>query len=304
MSSKALPKAVRAFAPAKINWALTIRRRRDDGFHDIDTVFQTIGVGDELLCRRRRAPECRITCDAPAVPTGGENLIARAWSLMAREYAGRVAGLDVKLKKRVPMGAGLGGGSSDAAAALAAVNRLYGLGVRRGRLEELAGELGSDCAFFVRGGTALGEGRGEKLQRLENRLPALWLVVVFPGFASATAQAYAHVRPTDWTGPEPVMRAARAIEDGQADVLQKSLTNIFSKVVFDRDSRYKSVQDHMRDSGLINPLLSGSGSALFSVCAERELAQRACASLSRLFPWVALTRMRRSGVTVTESIKF
>ena len=97
---------VRVFAPAKINWILTIRSRRPDGYHDLDTVFQALNWGDELICRRLRVPRCRLLCDAPGVPLGDDNLVARAWRLLREAFGGRVGGLEVRLLKRIPVGAG------------------------------------------------------------------------------------------------------------------------------------------------------------------------------------------------------
>jgi 4-diphosphocytidyl-2-C-methyl-D-erythritol kinase len=295
-AQQSLPRSVRVFAPAKINWALTIRRKREDGFHDIDTVFQAVGIGDELLCRRVREATCRILCDDPAVPTGPENLIARAWALLRREHPERVGGVEVRLTKVIPMGAGLGGGSSDAAAALAAVDRLYGLGLSPTQRERHAALLGSDCAFFVRGGTALGSGRGELLRRIPNRLPRLWVVIVWPGFASLTGPAYAGITSADWRDGTAVQRAADAIQCGDLSVLQKSLTNVFSKVVLGGNSGYKFVQEHMRSCGLDSPLLSGSGAAMFAICTDRPGALLARAQLRKFFPWVAAVPLRRTGV--------
>ena len=169
--TKTVVKGLRLFAPAKINWVLTIERKRPDGYHDIHTVFQAISFGDELTCRPADEDACLIQCNDPAVPSGPDNLVARAWLRLRQAFPERVRGLTVQLDKRVPAGAGLGGGSSDAAATLVAVNRIYGLGLRTAQLEAHAAALGSDCAFFIRGGTAQADGRGERLTPLRGHLP-------------------------------------------------------------------------------------------------------------------------------------
>ena len=289
---------VRVIAPAKINWALTIRRRREDGFHDIDTVFQTISLTDELICRPARKPRCSIRTDNPEVPIGPENLIARAWELLRRRLGARVGGMDVELIKRIPMGAGLGGGSSDAAAALLAVDRLWGLGLRAAELEASAAELGSDCAFFIRGGTAQACGRGERLTPIPNRLPPRWMVVVFPGFPSSTAQAYGRANPSHWEGPERVERVARALANGDPAQLEQSSCNVFSELVSDAEIRYKHVYQLTREVRLTGAMLSGSGSSIFAFASSSAHARDACRELRRRYPQTYVVRPRRVGVRV------
>lgn len=289
---------VRIFAPAKINWVLTIERKREDGFHDIHTVFQALSWGDELVCRPLPDAACRITCDDPAVPTGPDNLVAKAWRRLAEVYPGRVGGIDVRLIKRIPAGAGLGGGSADAAAALLAVSRLFRLRLTQTELERHAGALGSDCAFFVRGGAALGSARGERLEPLESRLPALALVVVFPGFTSPTAEAYRRVRPEHWENGRASARVAEAIRRGDVAALQKASRNVFNEIAIATDMRYKMLQDVMKKEGLAHPLLSGSGSAVFAYARDAAHAAGACRRLRQLYPVAVSARLRRRGVGI------
>jgi 4-diphosphocytidyl-2-C-methyl-D-erythritol kinase len=287
--------AIRLFAPAKINWALTIRGRRADGYHDLDTVFQALDWGDELVCRRSERDDCQIECDAPGVPTGPENLVWRAWRLMRETFPGRVGGLAVRLIKRVPAGAGLGGGSSDAVAALRAVDRLYGLRLGCARLEELAAGLGSDCPFFVRGGTALAGGRGERLRPIVNRLGATWLVVAWPGFPSSTAEAYRRVGPEHYEDGRRVARVAEALESGNLDKLFENMHNCFSTLVFMSDLRYKRLQEYIIRERLRHPMLSGSGSAMFAFADDGAHGRRAAERLRQCFPVVQVARPRRQG---------
>jgi 4-diphosphocytidyl-2-C-methyl-D-erythritol kinase len=289
---------VRVFAPAKINWILTIRGRRPDGYHDLDTVFQALNWGDELICRRLRVPRCRLLCDAPGVPLGDDNLVARAWRLLREAFGGRVGGLEVRLLKRIPVGAGLGGGSSDAVAALRAVDRLYGLGLSADRLAAFAARLGSDCPFFVRGGAALATGRGERLRPLVNRLPPVWLVLVFPGFPSSTAEAYRRVRPVHYRDGSRARRLAAALEQGRLGRLQKLTYNAFSLLVSEVDIRYKVLQDYIIRERLSGPLLAGSGSAMFAFASDRIHGRRAAQRLRRYYPLAEAITLRHGGVRV------
>jgi len=287
---------IRVFAPAKINWCLVVERRRPDGYHEIATILQTLDWGDELRCRATRERSCRIECDDPAVPLDDSNLIARAWRAVAAAWPGRVGGLHVRLLKRIPAGGGLGGGSSDAAATLVALRRLYDLPLGARELENLASALGSDCPFFIRGGTALARGRGEILTPLASRLPSPALVVVWPGFASSTARAYAAIKPAHWESGLVVERVADALRQGDRKTLELLKRNVFDRVVIPRDARFRQLKERMEEAGLQAPMLCGSGACLFGLARDMTHARRAAAALARLYPMARAARPRRSGV--------
>ncbi len=291
-------RAVRVFCPAKINWLLTVRGRRPDGYHDLDTVFQTLAWGDELVCRPLRRRACMILCDWPGVPTDETNLIHRAWRLMGRDNPGRIGGLRVRLIKRVSPGSGLGGGSSDAAGTLVALDRLFGLGLSGDRLEALAAQLGSDCPFFIRGGTAIGAGRGERLERIGNGLKNVWLVVVYPGFPSPTSEAYARLKPEHWETGERVRWVAAAIAQGRARSLRRMMKNVFLEVSGPRAPRYEQLRRDLLDQGLVGPMLAGSGSAMFGFARDKGHAQRARRALEQRHGFAAAAGLRRVGVRV------
>lgn len=292
---------IRLFAPAKINWVLTIERKRPDGFHDIHTVFQAISLGDELTCRPLGEDACRITCNDPAVPTGAENLVAKAWLRLRQAFPERTGGLAVELTKHVPAGGGLGGGSSDGAAALVAMNRLYDLGLTPAELETHAAALGSDCAFFIRGAAAEATGRGEHLRPLESRLPQLWLVLVHPGFHSSTAAAYGLIHPGLWENGRASARVAEAIERGDVAALKQGGRNVFSEVFMQVDERYRRLSQRMTELGLEHPLLSGSGSAMFAYATSPAQARAASQALREEYPLAAVVEPCRSGVRVITS---
>ena len=174
--------------PAKINLFLEVRGVRPDGFHEIETVMQAVTLYDDIVLRPRSEGGIAFRCSDAGVPSGAENLACRAAELLARE-AGLPTGVSITLDKRIPTGAGLGGGSSDAAGVLAGLNELFGLGLNRARLCELAAELGSDVAFFLYGGTALCTGRGELVAPIPATAPAHY-VICCPPVMSSTAKVY------------------------------------------------------------------------------------------------------------------
>jgi len=184
---------VRIGAPAKINLFLQVLNKRPDGYHNINSLFQAVSLFDRLTVTRTFEPGVRIKLLEDAdLSTGPDNLIAKAYDLMAREFELK-EGIDVELDKQIPVAAGLAGGSSDAAATLMACNILFSLGLGRTALAELGARLGSDLPFFFGNGQALVSGRGEILQ--ESAFPTdYWLVLVNPGFPVSTPEGYARLK--------------------------------------------------------------------------------------------------------------
>lgn len=196
---------VRAFA--KINLSLRVNARRPDGFHDVETILQAIDLSDGLTCESRRGP-FQFACSTPGVPTDRTNLVWRAaerlWEAAGRDGAPKDAA--ITLEKKIPMQAGLGGGSSDAASALLALRKIWKLTVADEELFAIAARLGSDVPYFFVGGAALGLGRGEQVYPLED-LPRWWAVLVVPPFGIPTADAYEWL--DQWRARTPAASAPR-----------------------------------------------------------------------------------------------
>lgn len=183
----------RVLSPAKINWTLRVVARRSDGFHEIASLVTPVTLYDELEVHEHTARGVVIECDTPGVPTGERNLVHRAAELLASRGQ-RPLRVRCRLTKRIPVGGGLGGGSSNAAAALMALNQRWGLGWPHARLAELAAELGSDVPLFLAGGAVLMSGRGEQIRPTELKWRG-WIVLLMPGFSVATAAVYRAWRP-------------------------------------------------------------------------------------------------------------
>jgi 4-diphosphocytidyl-2-C-methyl-D-erythritol kinase len=256
-----------ALCPPKVNLYLRVVRRREDGFHELETVFQTIGGDDELTA----APAPAIT-----LSTGPDNLVTRAALLLHRRLglpADRGAALD--LRKRTPMGAGLGGGSSDAATALRLLCHLWGCGPAPELLAEIAAELGSDVPFFLKGGTAVGGGRGEHLQPLPT--PSLWLVLARPPVAVNTGWAYGRWRPEACGDPDLAdFQAALATEDptAVAGVLRNDLEPGVAAAV----PEIAAARAALLAAGALGARMTGSGSVVFGIAADRGHAARVAAA--------------------------
>jgi 4-diphosphocytidyl-2-C-methyl-D-erythritol kinase len=274
-------------AHAKVNLDLRIFGTRPDGYHELRTVFQSIELHDSLLCAQRPGPFL-LKSRSTAVPLDHSNLVWKAaaalWKVLGRE--GEPTDTAVTLEKAIPMEAGLGGGSSDAAAALLAFARLWG-GAPLTLLREVAGGIGADVPFFLSGGTALGLGRGEEIYPLVD-LPPHWIIIVQPAFGVSTSEAYTwydedrvagvkeqrelQVLPVPWPS-----RAAQMINDLEPPVVR-------------RHPEISDIKDQLRAGGAVAAAMSGSGSAVFGLFRTRPAAAKMLRPLAKGGAKTLLTR--------------
>jgi 4-diphosphocytidyl-2-C-methyl-D-erythritol kinase len=267
---------VRSFA--KVNLALTVLGRRADGYHEIRTVYQSIDLHDELECHP--SPELTLECSGlPGVPPG-ENLVWKAACALRAAGSPKRGGAHIILRKNIPSGAGLGGGSGNAAAALLALCRLWQLNLSSTELHSIAATLGSDVPFFLRGGTALGVGRGEEIYPLPDPSPAN-LIVVFPGVQVPTAEAYGSLSLL-LTSPRSAHKIQSFCGLLRSD---KGFTaagfNDFEASVLPAYPAIREARDLLRECGATATLLSGSGSSVFGFFFDEESALAASRNLIR-----------------------
>ncbi len=251
---------------AKVNWILRVLGKRDDGFHEVATLLQTVDLRDEIELERV-ADGIELDVQGRPVALGEDNLVWRAARLLQQRF-GIGGGLRVRLHKRIPVGAGLGGGSSNAAITLLALNRLWDLGLRRRQLAEVGAELGSDVPFFLFGGTALGQGRGERLTPFPDP-PDETLLLLYPGFEISAAEAYGAggweslqrlkeltKRQVDTT----ILRFRRTVERGLS--VLDLVENDFDGPLLSRYPRLVRASESLRRAGCRRVVLCGSGSTL------------------------------------------
>ncbi len=253
--------SLRTRAPAKINWTLEVLAKRDDGFHEVRTILQTIDLSDTLTLTPADDISLSLTGNAGALV--GQplewNLAHRAAILLRRD---RARGVRIDLEKRTPVAAGLGGGSSDAAAVLRSLNALWQLDIDDAELMAIAGELGSDVPFFLDGGTALASGRGEKLDTLPD-VPLQRLLLAWPDRPASndkTARMYSALRPKDFTDGSRTGLLAAHLRDGKP-VSPRALYNAFEQAIARVDVAYAQRLEEMPSAG--GPHLCGSGPAVF-----------------------------------------
>lgn len=265
-------------AYAKINIGLRILGKRTDGYHNIETVFHQIDLYDELSLEP--AETVRLTTTSSEVPSDSTNLCLRAVQLF-REHTGHREGIDIRLVKRIPVGAGLGGGSSDAAAVLVALNKLWKMGMQARELESLAARLGSDVPFFVQGGTAAGTSRGEVLDQFNVSVP-YWILTVTPPIHISTAWAYSKVQSEAKTDAAPLRTLVEnnMTEPGK---LHAGIRNDFEELVFQSHPEIRHLKDKLERVGAIFAQLSGSGSSVFSFFRDGATARFVTAELGSAF---------------------
>jgi 4-diphosphocytidyl-2-C-methyl-D-erythritol kinase len=270
-------------APAKVNLHLSVGRVRPDGFHDLTTVFQAVGLYDEVVVTR--APEPRVTLEgegAGDVPLDGSNLALRAVDLLARE-TGSDPGVHVRITKGIPVAGGMAGGSADAAAALVACDALWGTGLTRDELGALGAELGSDVPFSLHGGTALGTGRGEQLTPVLGHGSYSWVVALSHGGLSTPA-VYAALDRQRETGPIGVVgdpsQVLAALRSGDPEQLGRALSNDLEPAAVSLRPELRLLLDTGLDLGALGAVVSGSGPTVVMLARDDGHAVALAAALS------------------------
>ena len=262
------------FAPAKVNLYLRITGRRDDGYHLLDTLMVPISLGDEVEITRVDGPPKSVTvhADAPDLPLGEDNTVFRA-ARAFHERTGRDDPVEITIRKRIPIGAGLGGGSTDAAAVLRGLNELLGAGLSTEDLMAAALSVGADVPFFIRGEAARARGIGEELSPA-GPLPRLAMVVLFPNLPVSTAWAYRNFR----------FKLTKSSRNnsliGKLDTpheVAQVMVNDLETVTIGRYPRIARLKERLDREGAIGSLMSGSGSAVFGIFVDEADAERAFA---------------------------
>ncbi|MBI4353283.1 MAG: 4-(cytidine 5'-diphospho)-2-C-methyl-D-erythritol kinase [Candidatus Omnitrophica bacterium] len=262
-------------SPAKVNLFLKVLRKRRDGYHEIQTLFERIRLFDEL--EFSPAPSgIRVESDVKSLPEGPKNLAYQAAWLL-KEELGIQKGIRIRIRKRIPVSAGLGGGSSNAATVLLGLNRLWNLGLSKRRLLFLAARLGSDVPFFVlETPFALGEGRGEILRVLDHPGFAFWHCIVKPRFGLSTKAMYDSLTPSSLTPLKVnVKMLFRSLQEGDSKRLSKFLINSLEGVHHKRVAAISKIKRELLAQGALAGLMSGSGSAVFGLFRSQEAAERA-----------------------------
>jgi 4-diphosphocytidyl-2-C-methyl-D-erythritol kinase len=260
--------ALFARAPAKINLYLLVADKRPDGFHNIETLMTKITFYDELFFEADRAEGIELICNGLWSPAGKDNLVYKACDIFY-ETVSRKPSIKITLTKNIPAGSGLGGASSDAAATLLALNRLYQEPVAANKLFSMAAELGSDVPFFLNGPQALCSGRGEKISKLDNILSFLALVIL-PDLSVSTKMVYDNFK-VDLSLFEALKEQIKPLLlKNRVDLVLKMCANMLAKTCFALNNKLALLKTEIENICQLPTLLSGSGSALFVVLADKD----------------------------------
>ncbi|WP_224982811.1 4-(cytidine 5'-diphospho)-2-C-methyl-D-erythritol kinase [Geomonas agri] len=267
-------------APAKVNYRLDVLGKRPDGYHDLRMVMQRVGLYDEITIALSATPGIRVTCGKKGVPDGPGNIAWRAADVLLK-LSGKETGIDIAIDKRIPVAAGLGGGSSDAATVLMGVNELLGLGLSDQHLMEIGVKLGADVPFFIFKKTALAEGIGDKLTALES-MPSLWVVLVNPGIHVSTAWVYQNLILTG-KRPATIIRGSYS----NATEVAELLSNDLEPVTCGKHPLLNEVKDMLLAAGAAGSLMSGSGATVFGIFEDEAVARKAAADIAAAHGWFA-----------------
>lgn len=264
-------------AMAKINLGLDVLRRREDGYHEVKMVMQTVNLYDTLRFEKKTQPGIVVKVDACELPTDENNLIYKAAKLMTETY-GVSEGVEISLTKRIPIAAGMAGGSTDAAAALVGMNRLFALGASVEALKALGVKIGADVPYCIEGGTALSEGIGEILTPLPDA-PGGILVIAKPDISVSTKYVYENLHANELQYHPDIDGMVEAIRAQDRDGVLRRMENVLETVTEVKYPIISEIKQLLKDAGAENALMSGSGPTVFAVFEKREDAEQALQQL-------------------------
>lgn len=274
---------------AKVNLTLDVLDKRPDGYHDLKSVMQTISVRDDIEIDVDTGKPWLLQCDKEGIPTDERNLAWKAAKVYLEQMKFDTTGLEIRIKKRIPSEAGLGGGSADAAAVLRALNRHYGSPLSIMALAELGSLVGSDVPFCTLCGTAMVEGRGERLRKLPD-IPDCCFVVCKPDFASSTPELYRKLDETEIAKRPDHQAMESAILSGDLGKIAENIYNVFDPVVTQEHLELNYIKSIFNSYGAVGYQMTGSGSAVFAIVPDFEFAAVICNMLKDNYPQVFVAK--------------
>lgn len=286
---------MRLRALAKINLGLDILRKREDGYHEVRMIMQTIQMYDVLKMKKVKKPGISLSVNYPYIPSDERNLVYKAAKLLMDEFQVK-EGVDICLEKFIPVAAGMAGGSSDAAAAMVGINRLFKLGLSERELMDRAVNIGADVPYCIMRGTALAEGIGEKLTRIA-QIPDCFVLIGKPGISVSTKMAYESLQLDKISSHPDIDGMIRDIENGDLLTMTEKMGNVFEPGIIDKYPVIGEIKDLMEDNGALKAMMSGSGPTVFGIFDDREKMEAAAAVLreSGLAKTVFATEVTKTG---------
>ena len=282
-------------ALAKINLGLDVTGKREDGYHEVRMVMQTIQMYDQLEIKESKEPGIRLTTNLPFLPCNDGNLVYKAAKILMDEFDIR-QGVDMNLTKFIPVAAGMAGGSSDAAAALVGINRMFQLGLTKRQLMERGVQIGADVPYCVMRGTALAEGIGEKLTRI-TQVPDCFVLIGKPGINVSTKAAYESLQLDKISSHPDIDGMIGDIECGDLLAMTQKMGNVFEPGIIEKYPVIGEIKALMESHGALKAMMSGSGPTVFGIFDNREKMEAAAEVLreSRLAKTVFATEVMKAG---------
>jgi 4-diphosphocytidyl-2-C-methyl-D-erythritol kinase len=277
-------------SPAKVNLRLEILKRREDGYHELRTIFQKISLNDTLYFSLKKGRGVSMTADHPKLPVGKKNLVYRAVQSMLK-VSGFSGGVHIEIEKRIPLGAGLGGGSSNAATSMKALNRLLEMNLSEKELMRMGLEIGADVPFFFLEGAAIGSGIGERLKKVE--LPNLWYVLIYPNFEVSTRWAYQNFVLTKQQFHFNLHRFLKT-----PDGISRILLNHLEAVVSKKYPQIGIMKKTLLSAGALGAMMTGSGPTVFGLFPEAKSAERAYKKIGKMVAIKGWEVFRAHSITV------
>ena len=266
-------KEIRLKARAKINLGLDVVRKREDGYHEVRMIMQTINLYDKIVLRKQEEAGIRVRTNLSYLPANEDNLVYKAARLLMDEFAVE-EGVSIDLNKYIPVAAGMAGGSSDAAAVLVGVNRMFDLGLTGHQLMERAVKIGADVPFCVMRGTALAEGIGEKLTPLP-MMPKCHILIAKPKVYVSTKFVYGNLRAGELTFHPDIDGQVEALREGNLKKLAALMGNVLETVTIPEYPVIEEIKQSMMKHGALNAMMSGSGPTVFGLFEEKDAAEKA-----------------------------
>lgn len=265
-------------AMAKVNLGLDVLRRRENGYHDVKMVMQTVNLYDTLTLEEREDTQIVITSNVGELPLSEDNLIYKAAKLLFAA-AGVEKGVQIHLDKQIPIAAGMAGGSTDAASALIGLNELFKFGFNKEKLAEIGVKIGADVPYCIYGGTYLSEGIGEVLTKLPDA-PDCYVVIAKPEIGVSTKYVYENLHIETVTDHPDVDGMVEAIKDGSLDKVTAKMANVLERVTIGRYPEIARMKACLEENGAEKALMSGSGPTVFGIFKEEEIAAKALDKLN------------------------
>ena len=269
-------------AYGKINLGLDVLRKREDGYHDLKMVMQNVGIYDGIEIKRVKKEGIHIKCNVKSVPTDESNLVYKAAKLLMDEF-NIIDGLDISIEKVIPVAAGMAGGSSDCAATLIGINRMFNIGLSEAGLRERGVKLGADVPYCIMGGTALAEGIGEKLTKLPDA-PDCKVLLVKPPIDVSTGFVYGNLKLDENSNHPDIEKILDAIENNDYEGMSANIGNILESVTIKGYPIIDEIKQDMLELGADNSLMSGSGPTVFGLFSNEDNIAKAYKVLNIKYP--------------------